>query len=648
MKQPAILVAAVLLVGLHAIAAEPVEETDEDLGDLDLEQLMQVPVTSVAGVAQPLQDTPAALFVITPEDIRRGGHLTIPAALRTVPGMDVARISANIWAISARGLNDRFSTKLLVLVDGRAVYNDLFSGVYWDVESYAMEDIDRIEVVRGPGATLWGANAVNGVINIESKSARETQGWLVSGGAGNFQRLFGTVRYGGKLGRDSYFRVYGKYLDHDNFEFETPPGGDAPDDWNLGSGGFRVDVEPNPDTTVTIQGEAHDGTIGSQVVLRESFNDPRAIDTDASGAHLLVRVDHLLSATSGVNLKVYFDRAERERPGFFNEERDTLEVDFRHHHAAGQRHALIWGGAYRHRSDETEGSPTLSMVPPDDSRDLYNVFIQDTIGLREERLSLMVGSKFENNDFTGFEWQPSVRLSWTPDGRRTLWGAVSGAVRTPSRASQDSIVTVGILPGPTPVRLLGNPTIEAENLIAFEVGYRFRPEERWTVDIAGFFNSYSDLISIGAPTANPFEVTFSNGTEGESHGLEIATWWTPGDRWRLSGSYSYFDLRLDGIDESDEETAPQHKANLQSQLDLTSSLELNAAAYYVDEIRESDVDAYARLDLGLTWKPRDGIELAFWGQNLLEDGHVEFVDTFFVVHPIEVPRSVYGQLTLRF
>lgn len=653
------LAALTVAVALPCVTALAANRDSEDSGDLDLEQLMEIQVTSVAGVARPLQDTPAALYVITAEDIRRRGYRTIPDALRMVPGMNVAQVTSSIWAISARGFNDRFSTKLLVLIDGRAVYNNLFSGVYWDVQDLVLEDVDRIEVIRGPGATLWGANAVNGVINIVTKRARRTQGALVSAGGGDVDGGFGTIRYGGKMGEETYLRVYGKLIRRDNFDFADPTTAmpdEAPDEWDLGSGGFRVDFESNPDTTVTVESRAYSGTIGSPVVMK-SLSAPSVeladIDQEVRGGHLLARVDRLASATAGWSVQAYYDHAERERGDFFDEERKTYDVEFRHHLAVGKRNSLIWGVGYRHRRDETEGSLTLSMDPADDSKDLYSGFVQDTILLRDGRVALMLGSKFEDNDFTGFEFQPGIRLAWTPDARRTLWAAVARAVRTPSRGSDNLVLTTTVaeppaVPSPAPARLLGNPRIDSEKLHAYELGGRIQPWDRLTLDMAAFYNDYDELISLGAPTASPLDVTFSNDTTGEAYGVELAVWWDVAPSWRLSGSYSFLEVDLDGVAESDEETAPRHQANLHSYLDLTMGLELNAAVYYADDVLDSRVDDYTRLDVGLTWRPSSRTELAIWGQNLLESDHVEFIDPFFVVHPIEVERSAYAQLTLRF
>jgi iron complex outermembrane receptor protein len=637
--------------------SDPDEDRDEtldaDLADLDLEGLMGIPVTSVAGIAQPLQDTPAAVHVITAEDIRRGGHRTLADALRMVPGVNVAQITSSIWAISARGFNGRFSTKLLVLIDGRPVYNTLFSGVFWDVQDLVLADVDRIEVVRGPGATLWGANAVNGVINVVTKRARATQDGYATAGGGDEEQAFGTVRYGGTFGEDRYFRVYAKYVDRDGFRFDT--GGDPGDDWDVLRGGFRLDFESNPDTTMTVLGSFHEGTVGSSiqtVTLAPPFSNRLHLDADLQGAALLTRVEHLVSADSGWTLQASYDSAERKRPGFFDDDRHTLDVDFRHHAAVGETHELMWGLGYRHRRDKTTGSEFFSFDPSEDEIEKYSAFVQNTMALAGGRASLMLGSKFEDNEFTGFEVQPGVRLTWVPDERRTAWVSVARAVRTPSRGARDLVLRVGVVPPPIapfpiPVDLVGDDDLDAEELIAYEAGYRSRPTDTVSVDVAAFYNDYDNLISIGA-TGDPFEVTFCNQTRGESHGAEVSLRWDATERARLSAAYSYLDVDLDGVDLTDQYTSPENQLSVRSYLDLLESLEVNAAAYYVDHVEAGEVPSYVRLDVGLTWRPRSNVDVAVWGQNLLESGHLEFVDTFFVIDGVEVERGVYGQVTVRF
>jgi iron complex outermembrane receptor protein len=492
------------------------------------------------------------------------------------------------------------------------------------------------------------------VVNVVTRKARETQGLLITGGAGTHEQGFGTVRYGAEVAEDVFFRVYGKYFNRDNFEFRN--GLDAPDDWDMIRGGFRLDFESDPDTTVTLQGDIYDGDVGSPIVVK-SLTPPLVSslrdDQTVRGGNVLGRVEHLVSADAGWTLQAYYDRAERRRPDFFDDERDTFDVEFRHHFALGERHDLIWGAGYRHRRDETSGSLTLSFDPSDDDLDKFSAFVQDTITVVDDRLTVMLGSKFEHNDFTGFEVQPGARLAWTPSDRQLLWGAVSRAVRTPSRANHDLLFTTAVLtppdvPEPTPVQLVGDSGFDSEELLAFELGYRVRAHDGLTLDIAGFYNDYDELSSLGAPTADPFQTTFSNDTDGESYGLELTARWDAAENWRLAASYSFLRVQLHGFDESDERSSPQNQFSIRSYLDITKNLELNAAAYYVDNVPGADAPAYTRLDLGLTWRPAPNVELAVWGQNLLDDQHVEFRDSFFVVSPIEVERGVYAQLSLRF
>ncbi len=635
------------------------EEADDDFGDLSLEQLMEVEVTSVAGVEQSLMTTPSAIYVITGEDIRRTGHRSLAEVLRLVPGYHVGRINASQWGITSRGFNELYANKLLVLIDGRTVYDPLFAGTFWDVQDLLLEDVDRIEVIRGPGATLWGANAVNGVINVTTKKAGETQGLYITGGIGTEERAFGALRWGGKLGENAHYRIWSQYQNHDSFVDEA--GADRPDDWDMLRGGFRIDWDDDGPTESTLQAEAyHSDRIGEGVrmaTLGHLTTMVRNGDMQASGGYVLYRLNHEISEKSSWTLQTYYDRTNRDGFGGASVDRDTADVDFRHRFVLGDSHAVLWGLGIRYTRDETGASSVLSFDPSDRTDLTYSGFIQDTITIVPDHLSLMIGSKFETNDYTGFEIQPSGRLSWTPDENQTIWGSVSRAVGTPARINDDmslitayvdsGLITTGV-PSDSyvPFRLEGNGDIKSEVLIAYELGYRVRPAENLSLDMTGFYNDYDRLSSFNLPSG-----MFRNAGEAESFGFEISAVWDIWDNWRLAGAYSAFRLNEHtdpGIDEHHEERHPHHQFNIRSYLDLTDDLELNAAVYYVDEVADRGAGQYVRLDVGLTWRPYHNVEISVWGQNLLDPSHREFDDTFFQSAPTEIERGVYAQVTFRF
>ncbi|MEN8129009.1 MAG: TonB-dependent receptor [Pseudomonadota bacterium] len=641
----------------------------EDLRHLDLEDLMQIDVvaTSPAKKPQRLSKTAAAIFVITADDIRRSGVNSIPEALRMVPGVQVAHIDADKWAISVRGFNGRFSNKLLVLIDGRSVYTPLFTGVFWDEQDTLMEDIDRIEVIRGPGATVWGANAVNGVINIITKHAKDTQGSLVSLGAGTEERGFGGVRFGGAIGEKALYRVYAKYFKRDNFV--DPSGAEAADDWQVLRSGFRMDWQRDTKNTVKLQGDIYDGTAG-QTVLLPSLQTPfkRSIDTDISitGGNLLGHWRRTLGKTSELNLQIYYDHTTRDDPDLFKQVRDTVDIDFQHIFSMAKRHQISWGLGYRFNNNESTASFILTLDPDNRRHDLLNAFIQDEISLLGNLLRLTVGSKFEHNDFTGFEVQPNLRLIWTPNERHAAWAAISRAVRTPSRVEHEGTISQSVIPGAPPrlVSLMGDESFDSEKQIAFEFGYRAQPRDTLYFDVATFFNIYDDLRTLEPGTPFPeltpapphLVVPFltDNKMHGETYGVELAADWRPLKDWRLRASYNFLqmDLRLDEgsgdiASTSAEGKSPQHQISLRSSFDLPHNLEIDLWLRYVDRLPSLDVDHYVTLDARMAWKVNKNLELSLVGQNLVESRHLEFRTEFVEILPTQVERGVYGKLLWR-
>ncbi len=645
-----------------------------DLTELSLEDLMDIEITSVAKKSQKLSEAAAAIFVITQEDIRRSGATSIPEALRMVPGLEVARIDANKWAITSRGFNGRFANKLLVLIDGRTVYTPLYSGVYWDMKDTLLEDIDRIEVIRGPGAALWGANAVNGVINIMTKGAEDTQGGLIVAGTGTEEQGFGSLRYGAKLGQDIFSRVYVKYFDRDSGVF--PSGEDGADEWDVLRAGFRMDWQGSGPDALTLQGDIYDGEAGVTIVTK-SFDPyaPPTFDEDdsISGANLLSRWKHTVSDTSEIALQVYYDRTERNG-AILDQIHDTFDLDLQQQFALGKRQEIVWGLGYRFVSDDIRNTFYGSWDPDSRDDDLYSGFVQDDITLIKDRLRLTLGAKFEHNDYTGSEIQPSGRLMWTPQEGHSIWGAISRAVRTPSRTEEDGRLNTTVLPpglllplfpGYGVVSLLGDGDYEPEELLAYELGYRTQPTDQFSVDIAAFFNDYSNLRTLEpgnaflevspSPAHLVFPFTADNKMDGETYGVEVTADWRASDWWRIQASYTYLQIQLDldrdsgdTISESAEGDSPHHQVSLRSSMDIVSDLALDLWVRYVDDLPSQDVDSYITLDIRLGWKLREDVELSVVAQNLLDDQHPEYKPEFIDTIPTEVQCSVYGKVTWQF
>ena len=653
----------VLLLGALAGPVWP-QRHQPDLTDRSLEDLMNVEVTSVSKKEQKLSQVAAAIFVITQEDIRRSGATNIPDLLRMVPGLEVAQINSDTWAISARGFNLQFANKLLVLIDGRAVYTPLFGGVHWDTQDVPLEDIERIEVIRGPGGTVWGANAVNGVINIITKKAADTQGALLTGGGGTLEQGFGTVQFGGKVREDTSYRFFSKYLNQNHFPDLT--GQAAEDGWDLLHGGFRLDTSWSKKNSLTIQGDLYTGTEGSTIV-DSLVSSTQNVDRDAhlSGGNILARWNHTFSSRSDMTFQFYFDRYARKGSGF-DEVRNTPDFDFQHHLALGARQDLIWGVGYRHSGDRTAGTADLAFIPANWAGDLFNSFVQDEITLKPNRVFLYVGTKLENSYFLGFDLQPSARVAWTPNARNTLWAAISRALRTPTQADIGLDVVTARLPGPAEVVLLGNPNMMSEHMLAYELGYRAQPNDRLSLDLAGFFNVYHDLESREAlppfidsnsvPPVLIHPTLFANKLHGTTGGIEAFLNRRVTNRWTLSPGYSFLEMHLhpgptslDTKSVADTQGSnPVHQAQLRSHLELSHAFAWDTNIYFVGRLPAQFVTSYTRLDTQLTWRPLERMELSLVGQNLLRDHHVEFNDFRQSVNSSQVKRSAYAKFTWRF
>ena len=666
---PLLLLLTCTLASLATDGAEP-----KELMELSLEELMRVDITSVGKKSQHLSESAAAAFVISQDDIQRSGATNIPDALRMVPGVQVARIDSNKWAVSARGFNGRFAKDLLVLIDGRSVYSPTFSGVYWDMQDVMLEDVERIEVIRGPGATLWGSNAVNGVINIITKSAADTQGGRLSAGTGTVEKAFGAFRYGARLGENTHARIYGKGFERGSFNSDD--GRNSGDDWDRGQGGFRLDHEGRDGNSATLQGNAYAGNIGQRLSL-PNLVPPSTIyvqDTARiSGFNLLGKWRKSLSLDSELSIQAYYDHTYRKEY-YATQEIDTYDLEFQHRFSVEGWHDIVWGLGYRLNQDRISSTDIATFGSPQQDRQLFSAFIQDEMTLIEDKLKLTLGSKVEHNDFTGFEGQPNIRLSWTPSSRHSLWGAVSRAVRIPSRIENDARALFFILPpapqtfnSPVALYAVGNSKFHAEELLAYEAGYRFIPNSRFSADLALFYNVYEGIRDIAQgpylidPVSGLVTVNspFVNNIKGASYGAELAADWKVADFWTLQAAYSYLKMDLRGSDFTAPGTAlssPQNQLSVRSSLALPRQVSLDLWLRYVDRILSGfpdtrlgqPVEDYVTLDARIAWQAMPNLELSLVGQNLIDNRHKEFAQEIFAPKPTQVPRSVYFKVDWRF
>jgi iron complex outermembrane recepter protein len=578
-----------------------------DLADLSLEELANIPVTSVSKHPESLADAPASIFVITAEDIRRSGATRLPEALRLAPNLEVAQSNASSYAISARGFNSTTANKLLVLIDGRIVYTPLFSGVFWDAQDVMLEDVERIEVISGPGATLWGANAVNGVINVITRRSSDTQGALAYVRAGNLERGYG-ARYGGAMGDGSY-RVYGRSFDV--FNTSSASGATASDGWGRAQVGFRTDWGTTANG-FTIQGDAYRGKIDQLV----------GNDSTISGGNLLGRWNRDLAQWGGLQVQAYFDNTERDIPGTFGEHLNIFDFEFQHSPRALGAHAITWGAGYRYGVDSVTNSALIAFLPPDRNLRWSNVFAQDEIALRND-LKLTVGAKFENNYYTGTDFMPSVRLAWKPEPQRLLWGAVSRAVRAPSRIDRDFFVNV-----PTVLNLQGGPDFMSEVVDVYEIGYRAQPTPQASYSISVFHNVYDKLRSL-EPIGGGVTV-IGNKMEGTEDGLEAWGTYQAAKNWRLSAGGFLLKQRLNfKPDSGDTNIAaagndPAHQWMLRSSLDLPKRAQLDVIVRYVGALPNPSVASYTVMDVRYGMPLRRDLELTLAAKNLLDAPHAEF------------------------
>ncbi len=659
LRYKCLLAAAQLCIFPVLAAAQAVENptSPSELKKLSLEELADIEVTSVSKRPEKLSGTASAIQVITADEIRRSGATSIPEALRLADNLDVAQVNAHDWAITARGFNTSLANKLLVLIDGRTVYTPLFSGVFWERQDYLLADIDRIEVISGPGGTLWGANAVNGVINIITKSANDTQGTYLETGAGTQLKDFAGVRYGGAVAPGVAFRIYGEYFNRgDEIRADGASNNDA---WHKGQGGFRVDAGLSQQDALTLQGDFYRGDEGIATGGAAGI----------SGGNLLGRWSHTLSTDADWTLQVYYDRTHLSDPipallinsltlapaGILTDDLDTYDIDFQNHLRLDERNHLVWGLGFRYTHDVVVNAPALAFLPPVLNQNLYSAFVQDELTLREN-LFFTLGTKLEHNDYTGFEVEPSARLQWNFATNQMLWAAVSRAVRTPSRIDHDLSEPAP----PAPIILLeGSPDFTSEAVIAHELGYRAELGSRATASVSTFFNEYEDVRSTSLTPTTLLPLVFRNNLEGNTRGVELSTTVQLADAWRVRGGYDILkeDIHTKpgqtDLNNAQNETAdPEQWLSLRSSLDLPHATEFDTTLRWVDtRILNSGptvgpVPSYWELDVRLGWHPTDSTEVSIVGQNLLHDHHPEY--GFPSPTRPEIERSLYGKIVWRF
>ena len=626
--------------------------------EMDLRQLGDIEITSAARKPQKTSLTASSVFVLNQEDIKRSGVTTIADALRLVPGVQVAKMDSNKWAISIRGFNNIISNKLLILMDGRSVYSPFFGGAYWDTIDYILEDIEQIEVVRGPGGTLWGSNAVNGVINIITKNAKDSEGLLVSALVGNEERGKLSIRYGGEINPETQYRVYAKGFEKDEAE-------NGADDWRMGRVGFKINSEPSRSDKLTLQSDVYAGEEGEKFI--SLLNAPPfgtfASKADVFGANVLFRWQKYLDNDSDFSFQTYYDRTERVH-FYVTDKRDTVDLDFQHRFQTFFQQEIIWGLGYRYISDKTVAGTTVSLFPSDRSDRIYSGFIQDEISLIDEKLILTVGTKLEHNSYVGFGYQPSARLLWKFFDKHSLWGSVSRAIRSPSRTEQNITLRTALATSTTEVNFLGNPALKEEELLAYEFGYRFLDPE-YSFDVSFYYNDYDQLRSLeigalipGTPNVVPF--TLDNELQGEAYGFDVAAAWQINHDWRLHGSYSFTQLQFhpstasnDQVEEASEDVTPHHQFTVRSLWQVSDNWQFDSTLRYVDLIKASSVPnvnavkSYITIDLRIAWQAHESVELSLIGQNLLGK-HREFRGSAVNTQATDIEPSLFFKADFRF
>jgi iron complex outermembrane recepter protein len=627
-----------------------------DLTNMSLEDLMNFEVTSVAKEPQKIIDAPASVTVISQDDMQRSALGSIPDLLRLVPGMDVAQIDANHWAITSRGDNSYLADDLLVLMDGRSLYTPAFGGVTWNTVNYPLLDLDRIEVIRGPGSTLWGSNAVNGVVNIITKSSKDTQGFLVDTTVGS-QFDIGNVRYGGQIDDNTFYRVYSQYQYTGNNDLAS--GGAAHDEWQGMQSGFRLDKYSTPQDTLTVQGDVYEQQLAETTTPLPTISTTNWFE---NGGDVLGRWTHTESDRSDTSLQAYYDRQVLSNVPI-GYEQDTLDVQFQNRFPLGPIQDVTWGLGARDYFIRMTNNGTLTVNPNYQNEYIYNGFIQDQVTIIPDRVQWFIGTKLEYNNLTNLEIEPSTRLLWTPDDRNSIWAAISRSTRIPS-IYEESNLNFG------PFQLSSdNPNAEAS--FAYEIGYKVQPIKSVTMDATAYYNTYSGLVVPVPNILNPPDLEYENGVDAHSYGTELSANWQVNPRLRLGVSYTYLMERAQPETESFadpfiplyemkavEGTAPHNQFQVHAYYDILKNLQLNTSLYYVDALSYinalttggvfQSVPSYFRLDMNLRWQIKQNMTLAVGVQNLLQDQHYEFGSVDSQAMPTAVPRTFFAQWTMTF
>ncbi len=664
------LVSLLFFLTSHSIAASVVTKqhfnqissAKSDVGD-ESYQLFDTDIFSLSKKNEDAFDAASSIYVLSSNDIRRSGATSIPEALRLVPGLQVARVDGHKWAISARGFNAQFSNKLLVMIDGRTVYTPIFSGSFWDVQDYLLEDVEKIEVIRGSGGAIWGANAVNGIINIITKNAVDTQGGYVSAIVGNQDRAIAEVRYGGRTENLNHYRVYAKQVYRDDLK-KLNNGSDNDDGYRESQAGFRYDLRSIKDSVIAIHGDIREGKADNYFNLRQAGSTPISTDKDSQGGNLVVNWDKTLSKKSNFTLQTYLDYDQFDT-GILQRDGRTLDVDFQHFYDFSSENQLAWGLGYRLITDRIkEQALTSNVVPLDytpnrENNQIFSAFLQDKIGLIADKLYLTLGSKLEHNDYTGVEIQPSAKLTIFPSRNQTIWASVSKAVRTPTRAEESIRINH---PVSGAILRAGDSGYGSEKVIAYELGYRIKPNRTSLIDISTFYNDYSDIRTFNSK--NGLSAVTTNKGVGESYGAEITAKWQAMDNWRLEAGYDFLKIDLKNtlpLTESAsyplylaEKQSPKNQFRLRSNYNITPKIEFDNIVYYVDSLSQSrsvsdttGVPSYVRLDTRIGYLVNSNLDLSVGVQNITDRRHQEFNKGTFA-NETEVGRTIYFKTVVRF
>ena len=662
------------------LMASGVMGLENDEIKLSLDKLFSLKVTSVSGTAMDLKKSPAAIYVITSDDFKKQGHQTIADALRAVPGFHVSRIDSNKIAVTSRGFTGRFANKLLVLIDGRSVYTPLFAGVYWEIQDMVIEDIDRIEVIRGPGATLWGANAVNGVINIVTKNSRDTQSGYLRLGIGTHEQGYGDIRWGDQLADDLFYRLSFKGYNRAEYDFEG--GGENNDSSESYQFNLRTDWFVTAKDTLTFIANVNNsiiGGVGTETSFRRtatvganSFdfysNDTVSSDTEWYNRNFQVEWNRALNATDGFTFKAYYDLTNNKN-NIANEWRETIDFDFRHWFDWVGNNSFIWGLNYRTTEDELGNSDTVALLPKDRRINTYSGFIQNTHYFNNQ-WSLMLGSKIEHNDQTGFEIQPSARLTYEYSDDTVFWASISRSVRRPARTDDDLRLRIPALQAPAFLRAI-NPVLvgltgatnddyivltvngdrdsRSEELVAWELGMRQDYlNKKLSFDLATFYFDYSHVSSFADTDGNQLTLERDDNGHAEAYGIEASVKYSPTEKLDMMLNYTWYKLNLHAPDEDSEDTQADHLLYSTISYKLTKNLSLFTTLYYSDNIPGLDVNSYITVDAGLNWRINDRMQLNIWGKNLTDPHQKQFFENTFQTTPSEVPRSFFAEFTYKF